>query len=298
MKGSVMRPIPLAVGLVGRLMSAAFAATPEQAWKKGIAEENDGFAKTAHAVLKIQSAAYIGEGQVAVLNGIAGRPQSWQWDHAGKREGLVRATIIDGRLILSKDGKPVPEAVVKKSLALDKDIDLVGQPTQVGAGVNGWRLFIFNQQAAAAKAFKGVSYYPYDPAFRLEAAFVPDAKLPPHVFRTSRGTDKQFYHAGDAHFELRGQKVSLAFYMDSTDPQKIGDMSAFYHDRLTGKGAYGAGRYVDVDKFGKFPPAKVIIDFNFAYNPNCARSAHFTCPLAVDNIPVAMAAGEKDPHYP
>ena len=67
-------------------------------------------------------------------------------------------------------------------------------------------------------------------------------------------------------------------------------------DELTGKGAYGAGRYVDVAEFGKFPPAKVTIDFNQAYNPNCARSAHFTCPLAVDAIPLAMTAGERDPH--
>ena len=40
----------------------------------------------------------------------------------------------------------------------------------------------------------------------------------------------------------------------------------------------GAGRYVDVADFGKFPPASVTIDFNNAYNPNCARSAFFTSP--------------------
>ena len=43
-------------------------------------------------------------------------------------------------------------------------------------------------------------------------------------------------------------------------------------------------------------PTRVTIDFNDAYNPNCARSAHFTCPLAVDTIPLAMTAGERDPH--
>jgi uncharacterized protein (DUF1684 family) len=172
----------------------------------------------------------------------------------------------------------------------------VGEPTQIGAGVPGWRLFIFNQDAEAAKRFSGVSYYPYDRRFRVKASFQADAKLPARVFRTSRGTDKQFYHAGDALFMLEGQRVRLAFFTDSQDPKHIDDLSAFYHDRLTGKGAYGAGRYVDVADFGKFPPARITIDFNFAYNPNCARSAHFTCPLAVDEIPVAMRAGEKDPH--
>ena len=78
---------------------------------------------------------------------------------------------------------------------------------------------------------------------------------------------------------------------ESNDPAKIKDMSAFYTDALTGKGAYGAGRYVDIADFGRFPPARVVIDFNQAYNPNCARSAFFTCPVAVDNIELAVTAG-------
>jgi uncharacterized protein (DUF1684 family) len=90
--------------------------------------------------------------------------------------------------------------------------------------------------------------------------------------------------------------VTLPFYTDSHDPKAVTDMSAFFRDALTGNGAYGAGRYVDVAGFGAFPPRQVVIDFNEAYNPNCARSPHFTCPLAVDEIPVAMTAGEQDPH--
>ena len=174
---------------------------------------------------------------------------------------------------------------------------MVGQPTQVGANVMGWRLFVYNQHFADAANFKGVTYYPFNPAFRVTATFTPDLKLPPRVFRTSRGTDKQFYHAGEAHFTLQGKAITLPFYTGSNKPGEVKDMSAFYTDKLTGKGAYGAGRYVDVAGFGKYPPGQVTIDFNQAYNPNCARSRHFTCPVAVDEIPVAMTAGEKDPHY-
>ena len=53
---------------------------------------------------------------------------------------------------------------------------------------------------------------------------------------------------------------------------------------------------VDVSDFGAFPPAKVTIDFNDAYNPNCARSAYYTCPVATDVVAMAVKAGEKDPH--
>jgi hypothetical protein len=210
--------------------------------------------------------------------------------------GAITVALKGGKITVTKSGAVASEDALKKGIPIDKDIDVQGQPTQVDAGVMGWRIFVFNQQNPAAKDFKGVSYFPYDAAYRVSATFKPDAKLPPRVFRTSRGTDKQFYHVGDAHFTLQGKPMTLPFYAGENDPAKITDMSAFYTDENTGKGAYGAGRYVDVSDFGKFPPSAITIDFNTAYNPNCARSAHFTCPIATDAIALAMNAGEKDPH--
>jgi uncharacterized protein (DUF1684 family) len=270
----------------------AAAATPEQAWKAAIADQNKGYAQVPHAMLKIQDSAYIGEGQSAVLTGQMGKPASWHW--AANGAGNLRVALAGGKLKVIKDGKALDG--IAKSIVIDKDVDIAGEPTQVGAGITGWRIFVYNQQNPAAKAFTGVSYYPFDAAFRVTARFVPDAKLPGRVFRTSRGTDKQFFHGGDAHFTLKGKAITLPFYAESRDPKAIKDMSAFYTDDLTGKGVYGAGRYVDVENFGGFPPAQVTIDFNQAYNPNCARSAHFTCPVAVDNIALAVTAGERDPH--
>jgi uncharacterized protein (DUF1684 family) len=272
------------------LAGAAVAATPEDAWKAGIADQNISYAQKPHAMLKIQDSAYIGEGQSAVLTGRKGDGASWRWAKGGT--GALIASIKGGRLTVLHEGKP--DSGISKSIAIDTNVDVVGQPTQVGAGVQGWRLFVFNQKAPAAKAFTGVSYYPYDAAFRVTAKFIPDAKLPPRVFRTSRGTDKQFFHVGDARFTLKGGPVILPFYGDGNRPGDIHEISAFFTDGLTGKGAYGAGRYVDVAYFGK--PATVTIDFNNAYNPNCARSPHFTCPVAVDALPLDVTAGERDPH--
>ncbi|HZA67517.1 MAG TPA: DUF1684 domain-containing protein [Geminicoccaceae bacterium] len=38
-----------------------------------------------------------------------------------------------------------------------------------------------------------------------------------------------------------------------------------------------------------------ILDFNFAYNPSCAYSARWICPLAPpeNTLPVAIHAGER-----
>ena len=272
------------------------ALTPEQVWKASIADQNKGYAQVPHAMLKIQDSVYLGEGQSALLEGKPGQPESWRWRSGAGGEGALHVAFKNGKLSVTQSVKPLDPLAITKTIAVDKDVDVAGQPTQVGAGVNGWRIFVYNQQNPVAKTFTGVSYYPYDPAFRVTARFSPDARLPSRVFRTSRGTDKEFFHAGDAVFTLIGQSITLPFYAESNAPAQVKDMSAFYTDALTGKGAYGAGRYVDVTDFGKFPPARVTIDFNGAYNPNCARSAHYTCPLATDAIPLAMAAGERDPH--
>jgi hypothetical protein len=283
--------------LMGFLLAGAAAPqTPEEIWKAGIADQNNAYSKTPHAMLKIQDSAYLHDGDRAVLQGVKGKPGSYHWSHDPHAGGVLTVALHGGKITATENGKALDPTLIGKSIPIDKDVDVEGQETQVDAGVKGWRIFVFNQQNPAALNFKGVSYYPYDPAFRVTATFAPDPKRPARVFRTSRGTDKQFYHVGDATFALKGKTITLPFYADSNDPKQIADMSAFFTDDLTGKGAYGAGRYVDISDFGAFPPRTAVIDFNDAYNPNCARSAHFTCPIALDNIALAMTAGERDPH--
>jgi uncharacterized protein (DUF1684 family) len=290
-----MRRVLTAIALAPLLMAAA-PLSPQAQWQKDIAGQNDAYAKRPHAMLKIQDSVYLGEGESAVLAGIKGQPGSWKWTGKPGAKGPVTLSVKGGRLLVARNGKPVDPRLVAQSVPVDTDVDIAGFATQVGAGVPGYRIFVYNQKNPQALTFKGVSYFPYDPAFRVTARFVPDAKLPPRVFKTSRGTDKQFFHAGDAVFALKGKAVTLPFYTDARAAQAVKDMSAFFRDDLTNNGAYGAGRYVDIADFGAFPPKTVTIDFNEAYNPNCARSPHYTCPLAVDTIPLAMTAGERDPH--
>lgn len=285
----------MTVAATGFLLTAA-APAPEAAWKSGIADQNKDYAQTPHAMLKIQDAAYLHDGDTAVLTGRKGAPTSYRWTGKPDAQGVLKAVLHNGKLTVTRNGKVLDPAAITRSVAVDRDVDVEGQPTQVDAGVQGWRLFVYNQKNAAARAFKGVSYYPYDAAFRVTAHFVPDSKRPPHVFRTSRGTEKQFYRVGEARFSVAGKTIALPMYAGDNDPGKIKDFSAFFTDNLTGRGAYGSGRYVDVGDFGAFPPSTITLDFNQAYNPNCARSPFFTCPIAVDNIPVAVTAGERDPH--
>lgn len=293
--------IPFALVLVLRLALATQAAvaapaTPVEVWNNGIAEQNKDYAQVPHAMLKIQDAVYLSDGESASLQGRREHPASWRWAKKADASSVLQITLQHGKPTVTRNGKPEDPSLIPKGLSLGKDIDAAGQPTQVGAGIPGWRIFLYNQDNPAAKAFTGVSYFPYDSSFRVSGQFIADKALPARVFRTSRGTDKQFFHAGDAHFTLKGKSMTLPFYAESNKPAEITEMSAFFTDGLTGKGTYGAGRYVDIDGFGRYPPAHVVIDFNLTYNPNCARSPYFTCPVAVDSVPVAVTAGERDPH--
>lgn len=284
--------IVLAVLVAAWPVSAA-PQSPEAAWKAGIAEANAAYSTDRRAILKIQDAAYLGDGDAVTLVGTMGKPFSWHWaPGAGKGELSVR--LLHGHVTVIKNGLAYNEKLLKTGMRITPNIEIVGERTQISAGVIGLRIFLYNRMAKAAQEFKGLDYFPYDPAYRIVARYIPDPKLPPRVFRTSRGTDKQFFHAGDAVFTLNGKTITLPFYADDTRP--ISEISAFFTDDLTGKQTYGAGRYVDAEPFGKYPPKNIIIDFNNAYNPNCARSPFFTCPVATDNIATAIKAGERDPH--
>jgi uncharacterized protein (DUF1684 family) len=172
-------------------------------------------------------------------------------------------------------------------------IDIRLESAQVTPGVNGLRVMVYNQANPAARDFKGLDHFPYNPAAAVTATFERAAKVEGVDFQTSRGWYKRFYKMGIAVFALEGKAVRLPMYAETDDAAKVTSLSAFYLDTLAGKETYGVGRYVDVDVKGL--PSSFTIDFNRAYNPNCARSPHYNCPVATDKIPVALRAGEKIP---
>ncbi|MFI5236566.1 MAG: DUF1684 domain-containing protein [Ignavibacteriales bacterium] len=73
--------------------------------------------------------------------------------------------------------------------------------------------------------------------------------------------------------------------------------SIWFTDRTTGEATYGVGRYLEFE-LNDDPDFIYTIDFNKAYNPYCAYSALFTCPIPreEDYIDLEIEAGEKNFH--
>lgn len=72
-----------------------------------------------------------------------------------------------------------------------------------------------------------------------------------------------------------------------------------FGDATNGETTFGGGRYLlDSIKgadLGQIDDDRMVLDFNFAYNPSCAYSPRWSCPLAParNTLPGAVIAGEK-----
>ena len=67
-----------------------------------------------------------------------------------------------------------------------------------------------------------------------------------------------------------------------------------FMDHTNGETTYGGGRYFDV-MIGDIMDDKLVLDFNICYNPYCAFSDGYNCPVPPkeNHLEVAIKAGEK-----
>ena len=149
--------------------------------------------------------------------------------------------------------------------------------------------------AEARSAFRGLSYFDHDPAFRTEARIEP---ADPQEFDVgdSAGGSSRFTRFATARFELAGRQLSLdVFWLDAYG----GGVFVPFRDRTAGRETYGAGRYLlDTVKgadLGQAGPGALVFDFNFSYNPSCSYDPRWVCPLAPpgSRLDVEITAGER-----
>jgi hypothetical protein len=141
-------------------------------------------------------------------------------------------------------------------------------------------------------AFGGPEFFPYDRALRLRAMLEP---VPAEQLRlaTSDGTVRQALRVGRLHLGFPAGRATLAVYRlaDVADSEHL---FLPFRDALAGKETYGAGRYVEV---ARLPGGVLEVDFNRAYNPDCAYGITAQCPIAPaeNTLPFAVRGGERMP---
>lgn len=148
-------------------------------------------------------------------------------------------------------------------------------------------LRVRDAQAPTRVDFAGIERFDTDPAWRVQAEFVPHQ--PPRTLPIVDvlGQTTETPNPGTVHFTHAGQRYSLEA-LDEGD----GRLFFVFADRTNAAETYGAGRMLYAD------PAvdgRAVVDFNLAYNPPCAFTEYSTCPLPPpeNRLDVAVRAGEK-----
>lgn len=141
-------------------------------------------------------------------------------------------------------------------------------------------------------------FYEPDSAYRIQATFVTTPKSEPFEMLTYSGKRKPYVKYGELRFVLAGKKQTLNVYQ-SLDlrrrPQYRDYLFVPFKDLTNARETYGGGRYLDF-RMADIEGALCILDFNKAYNPYCAYSSGYNCPIPPmeNHLSVKIEAGEKN----
>ncbi len=114
---------------------------------------------------------------------------------------------------------------------------------------------------------------------------------------TYDGTSKEFIRYAKISFSLKGKPLQLTLYRNiglMTNPLYKDLLFLAFTDETNNKTTYGGGRYIDLD-LKEIINEKITIDFNKAYNPYCAYSDGYRCPVPPEenDLLFSVLAGEK-----
>jgi hypothetical protein len=143
-------------------------------------------------------------------------------------------------------------------------------------------------------SFEALPYFEYDPELRVLAS-VEQAEEARILISGSGEEPTPFRRFATAAFELDGEPHRLSLYWLEAYG---GGVFLPFGDATGGRETYGAGRYLlDTVKGADLgeQDGRLVLDFNFAYNPSCLYDPRWACPLPPpeNRLPVAIRAGER-----
>ncbi|MGE3801981.1 MAG: DUF1684 domain-containing protein [Candidatus Kapaibacterium sp.] len=138
--------------------------------------------------------------------------------------------------------------------------------------------------------FSGLSYYPPDITYRVDVRFERFEEKEEVTIGTSTGKARQMSRVGRLHFVIGNDSLQLTAF-ESVPPH--GSLFIPFGDESNSIQTYAGGRYIDLSV--DLLESTSQLDFNEAYNPYCAYSEAWSCPLVPreNYLPVPIQAGEK-----
>lgn len=213
---------------------------------------------------------------------------------------LATVTVAADRTITLT---PAPSAILAvNGVPAHRPVTLAwqgGEPTRVTFGSanfyvmprgEGLYLRVRDPEAATRAHFAGLDYFPLDPAWRIEAAWVPFAPARQVNITNMIGITEPAPVPGKAVFTWQGHTVELLPIDEGGD-----DLFFVLTDLTAGVETYGASRFLYAPK-PKPGATTIVLDFNRLQNPPCAFTTFATCPLPPkeNRLPFRLTAGEKN----
>ena len=148
-----------------------------------------------------------------------------------------------------------------------------------------------------AKRFKGHDFFPIDSILRVEAKFVRTLSAIPFLMKTTTSRLPTYEKYGVAQFTIDRKEFSLNIYQSHSlrEKEEFKDhLFMPFTDLSNGEESYMGGRFIDLEIPGN---DVIVIDFNKAYNPYCAYSPDYSCPIPPqeNHLEIKILAGVKKP---
>ncbi len=143
------------------------------------------------------------------------------------------------------------------------------------------------------KNFKGITFFPMKEKYVVSAQYTPVENGKVIDFPTSAKKIKQYRELGTAAFTIDDKPQVLTLYVPAEAISGAEDLVFVpFRDATSGMTSYGAGRYLELS-MQDLAKAPLTLDFNRAYNPYCAYSGDYNCPIPPENntLSVKIEAG-------
>jgi uncharacterized protein len=208
--------------------------------------------------------------------------------------GKVSVRAADG-VTFQLNGKTVTAADLRPDGQGPPDRIALGD-LQLWVHNSGERLSIRmrDRNSPLRKNFAGVSWFPIDAAYRVEATYTPYATPKMTQVPNILGDIDTMPIPGVVTFTLNGEQYRLEPVAEPGDRQ----FWFIFRDLTSQKETYPAARflYTPAPAAGSTPGAgtKMTLDFNKAENPPCAYNPYTTCPLPTEQnrLRTRIEAGE------
>lgn len=128
---------------------------------------------------------------------------------------------------------------------------------------------------------KHVHFYPPNASFKCDCDFLLTPESKPFELSTYSGQTKPFRQYGIATCSINNTPTKIHLYTSLRTIAIPGYQDYLFlpfKDLTNSDETYGGGRYIDL-KTGDIQNGKVTIDFNKCYNPWCAYSDGYNCPI-------------------